>query len=81
MSGSLPYTLVSFFFSLNCGIYFYLFILNLFNWKLVTLQFRGGFCHTLTGISHGCTCVLLNVELNQTGKGHVFGKRVSCEIS
>ena len=28
-----------------------------FNWKLITLQYRGGFCHTLTWISHECTCV------------------------
>ena len=24
---------------------------------LITLQYCGGFCHTLTLISHGCTCV------------------------
>ena len=29
-----------------------------FNWRLITLQFCGGFCHTLTWISHRCTCVL-----------------------
>ena len=34
---------------------FYLFIY--FNWRLVTLQYCGGFCRTLTLISHGCTCV------------------------
>ena len=28
-----------------------------FNWRLITLQFCSGFCHTLTWISHGCTCV------------------------
>ena len=28
-----------------------------FNWRLVTLQYCGGFCRTLTLISHGCTCV------------------------
>ena len=28
-----------------------------FNWRLITLQYCGGFCHTLTWISHGCTCV------------------------
>ena len=27
------------------------------NWRLITLQYCGGFCHTLTWISHGCTCV------------------------
>ena len=28
-----------------------------FNWRLITLQYFGGFCHTFTWISHGCTCV------------------------
>ena len=28
-----------------------------FNWRLITLQSCGGFGHTLTWISHGCTCV------------------------
>ena len=28
-----------------------------FNSRLVTLQYCGGFCHTLTRISHGWTCV------------------------
>ena len=26
-----------------------------FNWRLITLQYYSGFCHTLTWISHGCT--------------------------
>ena len=30
---------------------------NVFNWRLITLQYCSGFCHTLTWISHGCTCV------------------------
>ena len=34
----------------------YLFIY--FNWRLNTLQYCSGFCHTLTWISHRCTCVL-----------------------
>ena len=29
-----------------------------FNWRLITLQYCGVFCHTLTWISHGCTYVL-----------------------
>ena len=29
-----------------------------FNWRLITLQYCSGFCHTFTWISHGCTCVL-----------------------
>ena len=28
-----------------------------FNWRLITLQYCSGFCHTLTWISHGCTYV------------------------
>ena len=28
-----------------------------FNWRLITLQYCGGFCHTLTWISPGCACV------------------------
>ena len=28
-----------------------------FNWRLITVQDCSGFCHTLTWISHGCTCV------------------------
>jgi len=28
-----------------------------FYWRLVTLQYCSGFCHTLTWISCGCTCV------------------------
>ena len=40
--------------------FFNFFFLNLyiyFNWRLITLQYCSGFCHTLTWISHGCTCV------------------------
>ena len=28
-----------------------------FNGRLITLQYCGGFCHTFTWISHGCTGV------------------------
>ena len=39
-------------------IFLFLFIIFLFYyWRLITLQYCSGFCHTLTGISHGCTCV------------------------
>ena len=33
------------------------FLKNLFNWRLITFQYCRGFCHTVTWISHGCTCV------------------------
>ena len=36
---------------------FFLKKLIYFNWRLITLQCCGGFCHTLTWISHRCTCV------------------------
>ena len=29
----------------------------LISWRLITLQYCSGFCHTLTWISHGFTCV------------------------
>ena len=35
-----------------------------FNWRLITLQYCGGFCHTFTWISHGCTCVSHPVPLS-----------------
>ena len=42
-----------FFFSPN----FLLFLLFVyFNWRLITLQYCSGFCHTFTWISHGWTC-------------------------
>ena len=28
-----------------------------FSWRLIILQYCDGFCHTLTWVSHGCTCV------------------------
>ena len=34
----------------------HLFFFN-FNWSLITIQYCSGFCHTLTWISHGFTCV------------------------
>ena len=30
---------------------------SFFNWRLITLQYFGGFCHTFTWIHHGYTCV------------------------
>ena len=36
------------------GIFFsFIFI----SWRLITLQYCSGFCHTLTWISHGFTCI------------------------
>ena len=36
-------------------LYFFSFIF--ISWRLITLQYCSGFCHTLTWISHGFTCV------------------------
>ena len=35
----------------------YIFFSTYFNWRLITLQHCGGFCHTFTWVNHGCTCV------------------------
>ena len=42
---------VLFFF--KCFLFYFIY----FYWRLITLQYCSGFCHTLTWISHGCTCV------------------------
>ena len=34
-----------------------IFLFIYFHWRLITLQYCSGFCHTSTWISHGCTCV------------------------
>ena len=36
-------------------LFFFSFII--FGWRLITLQYCSGFCHTLTWISHGVTCI------------------------
>ena len=33
------------------------FLFNLISWRLITLQYCSGFCHTLTCISLGYTCI------------------------
>ena len=43
---------------LNVSMDFYLFFKFIyFKWRLTTLQYCSGFCHTLIWISHGFTCV------------------------
>ena len=41
----------------NFLFYFFIFIFILICWRLITLQYCSGFCHTLTWISRGFTCV------------------------
>jgi len=45
------------FFYVRLKIFLFLNWFIYFNWRLITLQYCGGFCHTLTWISNGCTCV------------------------
>ena len=40
-----------------CRLFIYLFPFVFISWRLITLQYCSGFCHTLTWISHGFTCV------------------------
>ena len=37
-------------------VHFIIYLFIYFNWRLITLQYCGGFCHTFTWIIHGCTC-------------------------
>ena len=37
--------------------WFFFFSFIFISWRLITLQYCSGFCHTLTWISHGFTCV------------------------
>ena len=38
------------------GCSFFFFLIIYFNWRLITLHYCSGFCHTLTWFIHGCTC-------------------------
>ena len=40
-----------------CTTAFFFFPFIFISWRLITLQYCSGFCHTLTWISHGSTCV------------------------
>ena len=40
-----------------CSLFFFFFHLFFISWRLITLQYCSGFCHTLTWISHGFTCI------------------------
>ena len=41
----------------SSSVFVFLYKFIYFNWRLITLQYCSGFCHTLTWIHHGCTCV------------------------
>ena len=40
-----------------CFLIFFFFPLIFISWRLITLQYCSGFCHTLTWISHGFICI------------------------
>ena len=52
--GKMPIQIFSLFLGKRVVFFFNLFY---FNWRLITLQYCSGFCHTLIWISHGCTCI------------------------
>ena len=39
------------------SLHFFFFSFIFISWKLITLQYYSGFCHTLIWISHGFTCI------------------------
>ena len=45
------------FFSLCRAYHFFIYLFFFISWRLIILQYCSGFCHTLTRISHGFTCV------------------------
>ena len=48
---------IFFFFLIIFHVFIFFFLYFYFNCRLITLQYCGGFGHTFTWISHGCTCV------------------------
>ena len=50
-------TNILFLFVLFFNLIFIYFPFIFISWRLITLQYCSGFCHTLTWISHGFTCV------------------------
>ena len=38
-------------------LFYFIFSFIFISWRLITLQYCSGFCHTLTWISHGFTCI------------------------
>ena len=48
-----------FFFFSRCWrvLFYFIFLIFFISWRLITLQYCSDFCHTLTWISHGYTCI------------------------
>ena len=57
ISYSVCFVLLSVLIFLGGGLLLYFFSFVFISWRLITLQFCSDFCHTLTWISHGFTCV------------------------
>ena len=45
------------FFLHKCWYFIYFFLIFFISWRLITLHYGSGFCHTLKWTSHGFTCV------------------------
>ena len=60
--------------------FFFNFLKISFNWRLITLQYCTGFCHTLTWISRGCTCIITtdNYFKSYSFPGGSDGKESAC---
>ena len=50
-------TVIMFFLNIIHTFYSLFFPIIFISWRLITLQYCSGFCHSLTWISYGCTCV------------------------
>ena len=52
-----PTKLTFFFFFFMVYLFYFIFSFIFISWRLITSQHCSGFCHTLTWISHGVTCI------------------------
>ena len=60
----------------NTAFHFFLFKIY-FNWRLITLQYCGGFCHTFTWISHGLHVFSILTSNTTFQKHQFFGTQLS----
>ena len=50
----------------SLSFFFFLIFIFFISWRLITLQYCSGFCHTLTWISRGVTCVLASLSIKES---------------
>ena len=55
------------------SLFLFFFSLIFISWRLITLQYYSGLCHTLTWISHGFTCVPIPIPLPPPSPSHPSG--------